>query len=231
VGLSDNAALESTYAVSDPESLIREAASSLVLRYFNSRTLEEVLGARRENVAGTLRSALTEQINTYHAGIDIVSVLIEEIHPPAGAAEAYHAVQAAQINANASIADERGRAERTAGVAQQEAHQLLASATGQATEVRDAATADAYRFQADERAYQKSGRSFLLERLYSNLAGALRSKPLTIMDHRLSANDGPIIDLRPPSAAPAVGPASAPAAPAATPPAEPVEEPAFSTAD
>ena len=31
--------------------------------------------------------------------IEIVSVLIEEIHPPAGAAEAYHAVQAAEINA------------------------------------------------------------------------------------------------------------------------------------
>ncbi len=130
VGLTVDAALQSVYSVADPEALIKDAASRLVLRYFNSRTLETVLGARRENIADSLRDALTADLNTRQAGIDIVSVLIEEIHPPAGAAAAYHAVQAAQINASASISDEKGRAERTLGIAQQESHQLVAAANG-----------------------------------------------------------------------------------------------------
>ncbi|HEX4024210.1 MAG TPA: SPFH domain-containing protein [Steroidobacteraceae bacterium] len=232
IGLTDAAARESVYTLADPQALIRETASSLVLRYFNSRTLEEVIGARRQNIAGMLRDELAVDIASYHAGVDIVSVLIEEIHPPVGAAQAYHEVQAARINASASISDELGRARRTAGVAQQEAHQLVAAATAQAVETRDVAASQAYRFDIDRRAYAADGRPFLLERLYGNLSAALRGKRLTIMDHRLSAGDGPIIDMRP---------AGAQAAGAVTPslpnnnappiPASDTDEPAFTNAD
>ena len=101
VGLTDDAALQSVYEVADPDSLIREAGSRIVLRFFNSRTLLAVLGERRDNVAASLRDALAADLDSHHAGIEVVSVLIEEIHPPAGAAGAYHAVQAAEINASA----------------------------------------------------------------------------------------------------------------------------------
>lgn len=233
VGLSNEDALQSIYTVANPEALIREDASRLVLRYFNSRTLDQVLYAQREDVAGILRSELSRDVAGYRAGIDIVSVLIEEIHPPAGAAEAYHAVQAAQINANASISDELGRAQRTAGVARQEAHELLAAANAAATETRDAANAAAYRFSIDQRAYAQSGRSFVLERLYLGLASALRGKTLTIMDHRLPASDGPMIDMRPSAQGTAAsGLTAAPVTPSSAPAGPPIElEPAFTNAD
>ena len=217
VGLSDAAAMQSVYTVADPESLIRESASRLVLRYFNSRELEAVLGASRENVAGALREALAANMDEHRAGIEIVSVLIQEIHPPAGAAAAYHAVQAAEINANASISHELGRAKRAAGVAQQEAHQLTAAADAQAAEAIAAASAETYRFSADRRAYAESGESFLLERSYGKLKTALAQSPLTIVDHRLSPAQGPVLDLRNPTtgargAAPPASPAPANAA-------------------
>jgi regulator of protease activity HflC (stomatin/prohibitin superfamily) len=233
VGLTDAAARESVYTLTDPAALIRQIASSMVLRYFNSRTLEQVIGAKRENVAGMLRSELADQIAAYHAGVDIVAVQIEEIHPPVGAAQAYHAVQAARINANASISNELGRAKRTAGVAQQEAHQLVAAATAQAAETRAGAAALAYRFDIDRRAYAADGRPFLLERLYSNLTTALRGKQLTIVDHRVSASDGPIIDMRPASA-PAGGAALSSLPSNNGPPPVPlsdIDEPAFTDAD
>jgi regulator of protease activity HflC (stomatin/prohibitin superfamily) len=220
VGLSDAAALQSVYTVADPEELVKEAASRLVLRYFNSRTLEEVLGARRENIADALREQLAADLDFDQAGVDIVSVLIEEIHPPAGAAAAYHAVQAAEINASASISDETGRAKRVAGVAQQEAHLLIAAATAQADETLHSANAEAYRFNADRRAYADGGRAFLLERSYSDINEALKQTPLTIVDHRLSAAQAPFIDLRglgAPAAAPAAfGMQAAPSAAADT---------------
>jgi regulator of protease activity HflC (stomatin/prohibitin superfamily) len=154
-------------------------------------------------------------------------VLIEEIHPPAGAAAAYHAVQAAEINANASIFDETGRAKRTAGIAQQEAHQLTAAAKAQAAETLHTADAEAYRFGADRRAYGDGGQAFLLERSYGNLRAALSKAPLTIIDHRLSAADGPVIDLR--SSAPG-GANRAPAAPTPPAPAQPTVTPGIEDA-
>jgi regulator of protease activity HflC (stomatin/prohibitin superfamily) len=226
VGLTDDAALKSVYAVSDPAGLVKGVADRLVLQFFNSRTLDAVLGAKRENVADSLRDALQRDVDAYSGGIDIVSVLIEEIHPPAGAAAAYHAVQAAEINANASIFDETGRAKRTAGIAQQEAHQLTAAAKAQAAETLHTADAEAYRFGADRRAYGDGGQAFLLERSYGNLRTALGKAPLTIIDHRLSAADGPVIDLR--SSAPGAGGANrAPAAPA---PAQPTVTPGIEDA-
>lgn len=220
VGLTDDAARKSVYAVSDPAGLVKSVADRLVLQFFNSRTLDAVLGARRENVADSLRDALQRDVDAYSAGIDIVSVLIEEIHPPAGAAAAYHAVQAAEINANASIFDETGRAKRTAGIAQQEAHQLTAAAKAQAAETLHTADAEAYRFGADRRAYGDGGQAFLLERSYANLRTALAKAPLTIIDHRLPAADGPVIDLRTGAGAnrtPGAPPAAAPAQPTVTP--------------
>ena len=227
VGLTDTAALQSVYEVADPESLIREAGSRIVLRFFNSRTLLAVLGERRDNVAASLREALATDLDSHHAGIEVISVLIEEIHPPAGAAAAYHAVQAAQINASASISDERGRAKRVAGVAQQEARQFTSAAHATAVERIDAANADAYRFDAERRAHAEGGQAYLMERSLGRLQAALAQKPVTLIDHRLSSTLGPIIDLRNPqnparaSAGPADDLGIGPAAPdgAASPPA------------
>ena len=228
VGLSDEAAEQSVYTVADPESLIRESASRLVLRYFNSRELESVLYERREaNVAASLRAALAANMDEHHTGIEIVSVLIEEIHPPAGAAGAYHAVQAAIINSRAAIAQETGRAKRAAGVAQQESHQLTAAADAQATETVTAADAEAYRFNADRHAYAEAGEPFLLERTYTRLKAGLARIPITIVDHRLSPAQGPILDLRNSAvtratpAAPSATPAPTGARPAAAPSATP----------
>jgi regulator of protease activity HflC (stomatin/prohibitin superfamily) len=216
VGLTDQAALESLYAVADPRVLVRNVANRAVLRYFDTRTLDAVLGASRQDVASRLREEIATDMQAYHAGIDIVSVLIEEIHPPVGAAAAYHAVQAAEINANASISNEIGRAKRVAGVAEQERHQLVTAARAQATEMHDAALAAAYRFAADRHGYADGDRSFLLERYLSDLTRAVAGKPLTVLDDRLPAADGPIIDLRPvPSSNAATGAANAdPAVPA-----------------
>lgn len=197
VGLTDAQALDFVYTVAKPQDLVKEAASRIVLRYFNSRTLDTVLGANREKIEDSLRAALVANLNAYHAGIDVVAVLIEEIHPPAGAAAAYHAVQAAQINASASIFNELGRAKRVAGMAQEEAYHLVAAANATAAETLDAARADAVRFAADRKAYAVGGRAFLLERSFSDIEQALEHSSLTLVDHRLDGAQAPVLDLRP----------------------------------
>jgi regulator of protease activity HflC (stomatin/prohibitin superfamily) len=223
-GLTDQDAKQAVYGAVDQEALVREAASRLLVRYFNSRTLDAVLGARRETLADELRSALARDVAARNAGIEIVAVTIEAIHPPLGAAAAYHAVQAAEIKAQVSVSDETGRARRMAGVAQQESRQLIDGAQATATEAVQNATGEAYRFSMDRRAY-KEGPAFLLERSYSTLVGALKQTPLTIIDHRLSSAQSPVIDLRSTGAAivppaPATPPGgAAPGAPAANTPA------------
>jgi len=136
-------------------------------------------------------------------------VVIEAIHPPAGAAEAYHNVQAAQILAVTSVTAERGHALATAAEAAQYAADIVAKARAAAAEATATATADLTRFTADQAAAAEGGEAFMLERRLTSIAAGLSKAALTIIDHRIPPAEAPMLDLRPlPAAAtaPSAGP-------------------------
>lgn len=198
-GLTDAAAWQSVYGSSDQLAVVKQEASRLATRYFSSHTLDQVMGGQRESLEESLRTQLSEAVGADHAGIEIVAVLIETVHPPAGAAAAYHAVQAAEINADASIADASGHAFRTAGEAQTEAQQTADSAQAAAVEKIQAASSDAYQFDADRKAHHASPPAFLLERRDADLTRALKGQRVIIVDSRLTSAQMPLIDMRAPT--------------------------------
>ena len=206
-GLSDAAAWQSVYGSTDQVAVVKQEASRLATRYFSSHTLDQVMGGQRESLEEALRAELAQAVAADHAGIDVVAVLIETVHPPAGAAVAYHAVQAAEINADASVANATGHALRTAGQAQTEAQQLTDSAQAVAVEKVQAATGDAYQFDADRKAYRAAPPAFLIERRAADLTQALKGQRLIIVDAKLTSAQMPLIDMRAPAAgmAPASG--------------------------
>jgi regulator of protease activity HflC (stomatin/prohibitin superfamily) len=127
----------------------------------------------------------------------VVAVVIEAIHPPAGAAAAYHRVQAAEIEANTTIATERGRARAARALAEQRSRTRLDEARATAAEQRGEAAIADIRFAADRAADQAGGPAFLLERAQDSLVAALAGTPKTILDRRLGAGGPTVVDLRP----------------------------------
>lgn len=196
VGLSDAAALAAAYRVDDPDRLVRAAAGQMLARYFASHTLLGVLVANRDSFAAELRAALQRELDAASSGLEVVAVLVEAIHPPPGAANAYHNVQAAEINAKVSIADEQGAAAKRAGAALQEATLTRNEATGAAAETLGRAQAEGTRFGADARAYAAGGKAFLLERWLDRTRTALSRAQLVVLDHRLGGAEASTIDLR-----------------------------------
>ena len=203
IGLADADALRAAYAVAAPEAFVRAAAGRVAAGFFAGRTLDAVLGENREAMAEHMRAAVQGALDG--TGVEIVAVVIEAIHPPAGAAQAYHAVQAAEIQATASIAAERGRALAARASAAQYAADLVNPARAAAAEATGEASATLTRFDVDREAARAGGKSFLLERYLAGLTAALPKLPILILDSRLDAPDAPVLDLRPPA-----GPASAP---------------------
>jgi regulator of protease activity HflC (stomatin/prohibitin superfamily) len=206
VGLSDAAALQAAYAVTSAEDLVRASAGRVIARYFASRTLDDVLGADRDGMAAALRGDLQAALDDAGSGLQAVAVVIEAIHPPAGAADAYHNVRAAEIAARASVAVERGAAATIQAQSRQYAFDQTANASAQAAETVDGARTTLLRFTADQAAAQAGGRAFFLERYFAALTGALPKAPKTIIDSRLSGPEAPTLDLRPFAAAPSSGP-------------------------
>jgi regulator of protease activity HflC (stomatin/prohibitin superfamily) len=196
VGLSDAAAREAAYAIADPEALIRAMAGQLLVRYFARYTLLDVLGQSRERFANDFRHELQDELQKLSTGIDVIAVIVEAIHPPPGAANAYHNVQAAEIVAQSQISLRRADAISAIKYTQQAAAESHNQALATAAELVNQAQAESVLFSGDREAFHWDGRAFLFERWLDRLSGSLPRTSFIVLDHRLKGVTAPTIDLR-----------------------------------
>ena len=196
IGLSEEAARDAAYRIEDPEALIRGISGQLLVRYFARYTLLDVLGQSREVFAGEFRAALQQELDRLATGIEAIAVIVEAIHPPPGAAQAYHAVHATEILANAQIALNRGDAVRRIKSAEQAALQDRDAALAAAAELAHRAQGEGVLFDSDRQAYRRAGEGFLLERRFDRLSKGLANSELLIIDRDLGGQNAPTIDLR-----------------------------------
>jgi regulator of protease activity HflC (stomatin/prohibitin superfamily) len=197
IGLSDQAALAATYNSADVPTLIRSTASRILVHDFASRTLDGLLGEDRVGLAEEIARAVQADLQKLDSGVEILATVVEAIHPPAGAANAYHGVQAAQIGAQALIARERGAAAESTNQAQLQASIARDQAMATAYELNATAKAADLKFTAEQKAYTSAGQAFLLEHYLGQLSQGLANARLLVLDHRLGGNNNaPTIDLR-----------------------------------
>jgi regulator of protease activity HflC (stomatin/prohibitin superfamily) len=196
IGLTDTAAKDAAYAIDDPEALVRALAGRLLARYFARYTLLDVLGQSRERFTNDFRTALQSELEALPTGIEVIAVVVEAIHPPPGAAGAYHAVQAAEINAQSQISLQRANAIAKTKSAEQTATQGLDDAAARAAELVQQALAQSVLFEGDRQAYAQDGQVFLLERWLERLGNTLPRSSFIIIDHRLKGVAAPTIDFR-----------------------------------
>ncbi|MFS2068794.1 protease modulator HflK [Pseudomonas sp. CT11-2] len=197
IGLSDQAALAATYNSADVPTLIRSTASRILVHDFASRTLDGLLGEDRVGLAEEIGHAVQADLQKLDSGVEILATVVEAIHPPAGAANAYHGVQAAQIGAQALISRERGAAAEAINQAQLQASIARDQATASAHEINSSAQAADLKFAAERKAYASAGQAFVLEQYLSQLTQGLANAKLLVLDHRLGgSSNAPTIDLR-----------------------------------
>jgi regulator of protease activity HflC (stomatin/prohibitin superfamily) len=196
IGLTDQAAMAATYNSADVPTLIRSTASRVLVHDFASRTLDELLGEQRAALSADIGNAVQADLKALDSGVEILATVVESIHPPAGAANAYHAVQAAQISAQALISRERGAASEESNLAELNASVARDQATAGAHEVLATAQGADLRFSAERLAYAHAGQAFLLEQYLTQLSQGLSQAKLLVIDHRLGGDTAPTLDLR-----------------------------------
>lgn len=197
IGMNDDAAMASLYHTENMPVLIRSIANQVLVHDFSSRTLDNLLGSEQTRLAADIGQKVQHQLDNLHSGVELLATVIESIHPPAGAADAYHGVQAAQILAQSAIAGEKGQAAQQLNAAQQLSRLALDAASAQSHENLDQAQVMALRFNAENQAYQAGGQSFLTERYFSQLTQAMQQHPkVLIVDHRIGGETPPVLDLR-----------------------------------
>jgi regulator of protease activity HflC (stomatin/prohibitin superfamily) len=216
IGLDDESAMRTAYNIAAPAVLIRAISGRLLAQHFARYTLVDVLGQNRSAMADQFRTELQAELDRARSGIEAIAVVVEAIHPPPGAAQAYHNVQASGILSLVSVAKAQAAASRASNTAQRTASESSAAATAVAAEILAKADAEATLFASERRAYDQGRAVFVAERWYEKLARNLAGRELTIVDHRLTGQDGPTIDFR--RFTPGAAAYAAPATPSYTPP-------------
>lgn len=197
IGLGDEAALAATYNSADVPTLIRSTAGRVLVEDFASRTLDGVLGEKREALATAIGTRVQTELDALNSGVELLATLIEQIHPPSGAANAYHSVQASVIKAQAAIARERGRRAEDIQAAELLAAMTTDKASANARETMAGAEAAQLRFNAEQTAYKAAGPAFVLEQYLAQLSLGLKDAKLVVLDHRIgSGASAPTLDLR-----------------------------------
>ena len=196
VGGSDADARAALYRASDAESLVRSVANREVVHYLASHTLASLLETRQTAIADVVRANVQRQLDRLGAGVEVVAVVIESIHPPTGAAAAYHAVQAAQVRAQASVAQARAYAATELGDAQERAASTVAQAQADGAEALARARMQQTDFDAEVGAAQLGGPAYPFEYYLSKLLGGLHDVRLTVIDDRLAQGGRATLDLR-----------------------------------
>jgi regulator of protease activity HflC (stomatin/prohibitin superfamily) len=196
-GLSDTAARAALYQAVDQESTVRSIANREVVHYLASHTLQALLETSQTVMADSVRAAVQRQLDQLASGIEVVAVVIESVHPPTGAAVAYHDVQAAQIRSQAEVAEAHGFAAGVLGNARQQALTNLAQASARAADTMAAARVQQIDFEADTVAYRLGGPAFPFEYYLGKLQQGLQNARITVIDDRLTADGRATLDLRP----------------------------------
>ena len=197
--LSDQAARDSLYRTIDTVQTLRVIANREVIRYLASHTLTSLIEERQTAVQDALESSIQRRLDALQSGIELTAVVIEAIHPPAAAASAYHAVQAAQIRAQASIAKAHGQAAEALGMARQDAESAVSAAEADAVETQANAKIDHTDFDADmqgARSDNVGGAAFRFEYMMHSLARGLKDAHMTVIDDRIAGSQQSVIDLR-----------------------------------
>ncbi|HEX4502533.1 MAG TPA: protease modulator HflK [Scandinavium sp.] len=196
VGMSDADAMNSLYQTDNLSTTLQRIARQVLTQYFAHQQLDALLNEQRATMSTALNTEIQKRLNALNIGVELLNTRIESIHPPAGAANAYHGVQAAQITANAQIARERGYSASQANDAQRKATTAIDAATATANELQAQANIALTRYSAEHNAWEINPEAYLNERRYQTYSKALANTPLLILDSQVAGKNQSILDLR-----------------------------------
>ncbi len=87
----------------NPEAILEASAYELVAEKTIVTDLDTLLSVDREAFAADFLVELTEKIKIHNTGLEVVSVVLESIHPPLGIADIYQQLVSAEIEAKTII--------------------------------------------------------------------------------------------------------------------------------
>ncbi len=146
----------------DPEAVISAAAYESIMRRTINTTLDAFLSVDRASLSLDLKSELAEFSREAQLGIEVVDVIIENIHPPVDVADVYQAVITASVDKQTLITQATATALEDLNYAMYYKEQLINDALKKQAEAVGAATGEMAYYYAAMEAYKVNPECFKL---------------------------------------------------------------------
>lgn len=164
-----------------PDKLMEAKAYELVTERTISTDLNSLLSVDREAFAEDFKAELIREVNAYKVGIEIVSVVLESIHPPVEVALVYQQTIGAEIDAQKQIYDAQGIAAVTLEEAKQNAYTAEQKALAAKYEAVAAARADVAEFMASVEADRVDSEAYRYYKYLTAISKAYGNARLVIV--------------------------------------------------
>jgi membrane protease subunit HflK len=161
--ISDPAAY--LFRMSAPDTLVRAAAEAVARRAASEEPLEAMLTTDRNRIEHAVQAALQGLLDSYGAGIRVVSVRLQDVHPPVDVVSAFREVSSAREDKSRLVREAEAYAADALPRARGEAQKTLQEAAQALVQNTNRATGEAGRFDAIVTEYSKA-RNVTQRRLY-----------------------------------------------------------------
>ena len=185
------------FNVKDPQSALRSAAEAAMREVVGRTDIDQVLTEGKEEVQLEAQRVLQQILDLYDAGIEVVTVKLQDVDPPDQVSDAFKDVISAQQDRERLINEARGYENDVVPRARGQAAQILNEAEGySAAKVREASGA-AQRFVALEEEYAKA-KEVTRQRLYlETMEEVLPGMNKIVMDDLSARQAVPYLPLEP----------------------------------
>lgn len=164
------------FNIADPVAAIRDLSESVMRRIVGNRYGDAVLTLQRVEIANQAQEELQGILEDYGAGVQVVTVKLQDVNPPGPVQPAFNEVNEARQQKERMINEAQEAYNREIPKANGEAERVVTEAEGYATERINRAQGEAKRFEDVLAAYRQAKdvtkRRLYLEAMQRLLGGA-----------------------------------------------------------
>jgi len=160
------------FNIRDPEEMIKDATEAAMRQIIGDRGVDEALTIGKEEIQDATAERLQKILDRYESGIEIVTVKLQDVHPPGEVKDAFEAVASAKETKERLINEALGKYNQEIPKAKGEAKKVVKMAEAYAVERTKHAEGDANRFLARLKEYRKA-KEVTEDRLYLETMGEI----------------------------------------------------------
>ncbi len=153
------------FNVRRPHKLIRDSAETVIRGIIGSKKIDEALTTGKAEIQILAKDRIQALLDKYNSGMQIVTVQLQDVHPPEQVEAAFKDVVSAREDKERMINEAQGYRNAVIPEARGQAAKIVREAEGYREKVIKTAEGDAKRFQQQHTEYKKAP-DITRERLY-----------------------------------------------------------------